>query len=159
LTSPPPTRIEMPLAARSDRAAEVRLRYAWLSEILKGVIQKPERPVITFSDRLDAFLTHKLYGALFLILVLYVVFQSIFRWAKPLMDGIAAGFGELSDFVGQWLPEGALRSLITDGVIAGAGGVLVFVPQVLILFAFIAILEDCGYLARAAFMMDRLMRT
>ena len=139
-------------------AFDVRTRYQWVAKSLDGVMTRPDRPVVTWSDRLDAVLTHRVGGFATLIVVLFVVFQSIFRWAAPVMSGIEWSFSQLSDAVGPLLPDGALRSLVTDGVIAGVGGVLVFLPQILILFAFVAVLEDCGYLARAAYMMDRVMR-
>lgn len=140
-------------------AAEVRARYAWVARTLEGVITRPARPIRTWSDRLDRVLTHPLGGALVLIVVLTVVFQAIFSGAKPVMDWLSGDvFGGLSAWTAGMLPEGALRSLLCDGLIGGVGGVVVFLPQILILFAVIAVLEDCGYMARAAFMMDRVMR-
>lgn len=138
---------------------EVRQRYLWVKEILEDVVQRPERPVVTWSDRIDRVLTHKVGGAVFLLAVLYVVFQSIFYWSGPLLLGIEWSFTRLGAIVGTWLPEGVLHSLVVDGIIGGVGGVIVFLPQIMILFLFIALLEDCGYMARAAFMVDRLMRT
>lgn len=139
-------------------AFDVRTRYAWVARVLDGVISRPDKPVVTWSDRLDRVLTHRIGGGVVLLAVLFVVFQSIFTWAAPLMDFIDGSFASLGEWVGGMLPDGALRSLITDGLIGGVGGVLVFLPQILILFALIAILEDCGYLARCAYMMDRVMR-
>src|SRR6202030_882013 len=89
--------------------------------------------------------------------VMCVVFQSIFTWAKPAMDAIDGGKQLLGEAVERWLPPGPVRALLADGVIKGVGSVLVFLPQILILFGFIAVLEDCGYMARAAFLMDKLM--
>jgi ferrous iron transport protein B len=145
-------------AGLDSQGVEVRARYAWIARILEGVIQRPEQPVITWSDRLDRVLTHKFAGGLVLGLVLLVLFQSIFTWSAPLMDAIDGAFAALGGSVAALLPPGALSSLIADGLIAGVGGVLVFLPQILLLFAFIAVLEDCGYMARAAYMMDRVMR-
>lgn len=142
-----------------DRAAEVRARYAWLGRTLADVVKKPLTPVRTWSDRIDAILTHRVFGVIALLAVLFLVFQAIYQWAGPLMDAISGFFDAAAGIVGSSLPEGALKSLIADGLISGIGGVLVFLPQILILFAFIAILEDCGYLARAAYMVDRLMRS
>ncbi len=139
-------------------AEEVRARYAWIAEILRGVVQRPSKPVATWSDRLDQVLTHPVAGLAALILVLTLCFQALFSGAIPAMDGIEAVFGALGGWIGPLVPDGALRSLIVDGVIGGVGGVLVFLPQIMLLFLFIAILEDCGYMARAAFMVDRLMR-
>lgn len=112
---------------------------------------------ITVSDRIDRFVLHPLLGPLLLGLTLFLVFQAVFAWAAPLMDGIEAGVAGVGEWLGSQLHEGPLRSLLVDGVIAGAGGVLVFLPQILILFAFILVLEDSGYLPRAAFLLDRLM--
>jgi ferrous iron transport protein B len=95
---------------------------------------------------------------LILIVVMLLVFQTIFSWASLPMDLIDKGFGRLGEAVGSLLQPGLLRDLLVDGIIAGVGGVLVFLPQILLLFFFIAILEDTGYMARAAFLMDRLMR-
>jgi ferrous iron transport protein B len=115
-----------------------------------------ERSSVT--DRIDAFVTHRLFGPLILIVVMVAVFQTIFSWAQLPMDLIDHGFGALGDAVRLHMSPGLLTDLLVDGVIAGVGGVLVFLPQILLLFFFIALLEDSGYMARAAFLMDRLMR-
>ena len=103
-------------------------------------------------------LTHRAVGLLIFALLMFVVFQSIYTWAEPLMDACEAGTG-VGGRVGSTpsCPPGPLQSLLCDGIIAGVGGVLVFLPQIVMLFLFIAMLEDCGYMARAAFLMDRLM--
>ncbi|MCA9104617.1 MAG: ferrous iron transport protein B [Planctomycetales bacterium] len=147
-------------AARIDRASvEAVSRYSWLNERLEGVVSRGDRPVgaQSFQDRVDRFLVHKVWGTLTFVLLMLIVFQAIFAGAEPLTAGIEAGVGWIADIASGVLPEGVLRSLVVDGVIAGVGGVLVFLPQILILFFFIGILEDCGYMARAAFLMDRLM--
>lgn len=142
-----------------NTTAEVRARHAWAQRVLEGAVQRPAVPVATLSDRIDRVLTHPLGGGVALFLVLGLLFQAIFRWADPLMTLIDEQiFGRLGEWCGAWLPPGPLQSLIVDGVIAGIGGIMVFLPQIMILFAAIAVLEDCGYMARAAFMMDRLMR-
>lgn len=136
---------------------ETAARYTWAGQVLDGVVSHPGRYAVTVSDRIDHVLTHRLWGATVFVLVMFTVFQAVFVWAEPLMDLIERGV----QFVGAWVEsqmvEGALRSLLVDGVIGGVGGILVFLPQILILFLFIAILEDCGYMARAAYLMDRLM--
>ena len=109
------------------------------------------------SDRLDRVLTHSVLGNADLPRVMFLMFQSIFLWAKPLMDLIDSGAGWLGEEVESVMSPGPLRRLLADGVINGVGSVLVFLPQIMILFGFIAVLEDCGYMARAAFLMDRLM--
>jgi ferrous iron transport protein B len=112
---------------------------------------------VTASDQIDRFVLHPVLGPALLALTLFLVFQAVFAWAAPLMDGIEAAVGWLGALCASVLPAGPLRSLLVDGIIAGAGGVLVFLPQILILFAFILVLEDSGYLPRAAFLLDRLM--
>ncbi len=102
-------------------------------------------------------LTHKVWGTFVFLALMFVVFQSIFTWAKPLMDAIGDGKDALGGWLRGVLPAGPLTSLLVGGVIEGVGTVLQFIPQVLILFGFIAVLEDCGYMARAAFLMDKLM--
>ena len=138
-------------------AVEARARYAWIRQAVAGCVERPQRRPVTWTDRLDRVLTHRLWGTLVFLLVMFVVFQAIFTWARPLMDQIDRGKELLADLLRGQLPPGPLTSLLTDGVIQGVGSVVIFLPQILILFAFIAVLEDCGYMARAAFLMDRLM--
>ena len=125
--------------------------------MLQGVVTEPKEFLTTNSDRIDRVLTHWLSGLGVFCMLMLVVFQSVFVWARPLMDAIGGGFDKLGNWVGAQMPEGALQSLVVNGVIGGVGGVLQFLPQILILFTFIAILEDCGYMARAAYLMDRVM--
>ncbi len=138
-------------------AVEAMARYEWIARTLDGVVRRPNVHQETLSDRIDAVLTHKIAGTFIFVVVMALLFSSIFVWANPLMELVDAGVGNIASIVEASLPEGALRSLVVDGVIGGVGAVLVFLPQILILFFFIALLEDCGYMARAAFLMDRLM--
>ena len=138
-------------------AVEARARYAWIRRATAGCVQRPAERPVTWTDRLDRLLTHRLWGTLVFLGLMFVVFQSISTWAAPLMDGIKAGKSWLADALRGTLPAGPLTSLLVEGVLEGVGGVLVFLPQIVILFGFIAILEDCGYMARAAFLMDKLM--
>ncbi|HUN27522.1 MAG TPA: ferrous iron transporter B [Steroidobacteraceae bacterium] len=114
-------------------------------------------PRIAFLERLDALVLHPVAGPALLAVVLFLMFQAVFSWAKLPMDAIQSGVSALGGWIGGALSEGPLKHLIVDGVLAGAGNVLVFLPQILILFAFILALEDSGYLPRAAFLLDRLM--
>lgn len=109
------------------------------------------------DDALDRWLLHPVFGLLTLASVMFLIFQAVYAWATPLMDGIDAATAALGEWVAASLPEGPLSSLLVDGVIAGVGGVVVFLPQILILFAFILALEESGYLPRAAFLLDRVM--
>jgi ferrous iron transport protein B len=145
-------------------AVEAMARYQWAGEILKGIVTRPKLRPVTLSDRLDKLLTHRVFGSLFFLVLMFGMFQAVFLVndgirirGVSISDAIDASAGGLQSLVSVALPEGALRSLINDGVIAGVGGVVVFLPQILTLFAFIAILEDCGYMARAAYLMDKLM--
>jgi len=136
---------------------ETAARYTWVGQVLDGVVSHPGRYTVTASDRIDHVLTHRLWGTAIFVLVMFTVFQAVFVWAEPLMDLIERGVQFGVAWVELQMADGALRSLLVDGVLSGVGGVLVFLPQILILFLFIAILEDCGYMARAAYLMDRLM--
>ena len=109
------------------------------------------------SDRIDRVVLHPVIGPILLVVILFLMFQAVFAWAEVPMKAIEAASGWLGTTIGEWMPDGRLRSLVVDGVIAGAGGVLVFLPQILILFFFILVLEESGYLPRAAFLLDRLM--
>lgn len=147
------------LAAQNCRvpAIEARVRYGWARELLDGVLTRPAERPASNSDRIDHFLTHRFFGLLVFAVLMLLVFQSIYAWALPLMNLIDSGQGAVAGVVTGLLDPGPLRSLIVDGVIAGVGGVLIFLPQICLLFLFIATLEDCGYMSRAAFLMDRLM--
>ena len=138
-------------------AVEAIARYDWVARTLDGIVRRPDIHARTTSDRIDAVLTHKLVGTLIFIALMALLFSSIFVWAAPLMGLVDVGVGRVGELVEANMKDGALRSLIVDGVIGGMGAVVIFLPQILILFFFIAILEDCGYMARAAFLMDRLM--
>ncbi|ALL12363.1 ferrous iron transporter B [Caulobacter henricii] len=137
-------------------AAEIRAAHAEAQRIFKACVKPPERPD-TITGKIDDVLLNPAAGLLILGLLLFVMFQAVFTWATPTMDLIDGGFAALAGWVGAHLPQGLLGSLIADGLIAGVGSVLVFLPQILILFFFILLLEDSGYMARAAFLMDKIM--
>ena len=130
--------------------------HARVREILSVAVRMPARTA-KIDDALDRWLLHPVFGLISLAVVMFLIFQAVYAWATPLMDGIEAGFAWLGTLVGSVLPEGPLASLLTDGIIAGVGGVVVFLPQILILFFFILVLEESGYLPRAAFLLDRMM--
>ncbi len=137
---------------------ESELRYTWIGGVLSRCVERVVRSGDSLSDRIDAVLLHRLGGPLLFLMIMALVFQSVFTWAAPVQDlfeSVAVGLG---GWVGNFLPEGDLRSLVVDGVFAGVGSVIVFVPQIAILFAFIGLLEQTGYMARAAYLMDRVMR-
>ncbi|HKP68667.1 MAG TPA: ferrous iron transport protein B [Pyrinomonadaceae bacterium] len=132
-------------------------RYGFISNAVQESVRHNDKIEHRVSERIDRILTHKVFGLAILVLILLTVFQAIFSWATLPMDLLESGFGALGDGVRTLLPEGILADLIVDGIIAGVGGVLVFLPQILLLFLFISILEDSGYMARAAFLLDKLM--
>lgn len=139
------------------RGAPIEWRYERIAEIQQAVTSQLAPPGETFSDKLDRVLTHKLWGTLIFVAIMALMFQSIFTFAHYPMDAIQAVVDWLGGSVAKLMGPGDLKSLIVDGVIAGVGAVVVFLPQILLLFLFIGLLEDTGYMARAAFLMDRLM--
>ena len=141
---------------REPEASEIRAAHRQAQRILKVHVRPPERPD-TFTAKVDGVLLHPVAGLAILFALLFVMFQAVFIWATPVMDLIKQGFGLVSAFVAAHLPPGLLTSFIADGLIAGVGSVLVFVPQIMVLFFFIILLEDFGYMARAAFLMDKIM--
>lgn len=139
------------------RSAAIEARYATAAALARQVITETGPGGETFSDRLDRVLTHKVWGTAIFLGLMAVLFQSIFTFASLPMELLEGAVNGLGTMVGGLLPPGDLNSLLVDGVIAGVGAVLVFLPQILLLFLFIGFLEDTGYMARAAFLMDRLM--
>jgi ferrous iron transport protein B len=139
------------------RGAAIEGRYQCVAAIQRAVTTELAPPGETFSDKLDRVLTHKVWGTLIFVAIMMLMFQSIFRFAHIPMDALQAAVDWLGNRVATLIPPGDLNSLVVDGVIAGVGAVIVFLPQILLLFLFIGFLEDTGYMARAAFLMDRLM--
>ena len=139
-------------------AQETGPRYKMLGAVVKNALQQSGRELSQdFTDRADAFLTHKFWGILAFAAIVLLVFMSIFSFANLPMAGIEALQSGAQNFLSNHLPAGPIRDLLVDGVVAGVGAVIVFLPQILILFFFIGILEDSGYMARAAFIMDKTM--
>ena len=141
---------------------DARTRYGWINQLVDEV--EVDDPVLdphkkSLTERIDQIVSHPVLGSILFLLLMAIVFQSVFAWAAPLMDFMDNMTGSLGGWLEGKLPAGALTSLLVDGIIAGVGSVIIFLPQILILFAFIIVLEDSGYMARAAFMMDRLMRS
>ncbi|MDF3128644.1 ferrous iron transport protein B [Kiritimatiellaeota bacterium B1221] len=133
-------------------------RFTWSEQIVSQVIKTRHAAPGRLTDSLDEILTHSVLGLMAFLVVMFFVFYAIFSLATIPMDLIEVGFETLGDLVARWLPEGDLQSLIRHGVIGGVGGVVVFLPQICLLFLLLALLDDSGYLARAAFVMDRVMR-
>lgn len=150
------------LIADSNKLPDIELKntaedlHQQVRKILSRAVSMPSTTA-AFDDRLDRILLHPVFGLMVLGLVLFFMFQAVYAWAAPFQDGISASVQWLSGSIGQLLPQGILLSLLQDGILAGLGTVLEFLPQILILFAFILALEETGYLPRAAFLLDRVM--
>ncbi len=139
------------------RSAAIEARYNWIQDVLKGIVQESATTQLSITDRLDSLLTHRLWGWAIFLGLMALMFFTIFTVASYPMAWIDNLFTYISFLVKQIMPSGDFRDLITDGIIPGVGGVVVFLPQILILFFFIGLLQDTGYMARAAFIMDRIM--
>jgi ferrous iron transport protein B len=137
-------------------ASDVRNAHRAARDLMRSTVRPPSRPD-TLTGRLDGMLLHPAAGLVILLGLLFLMFQAVFAWAAPLQDLIEAGFAALGAAATAGLPAGWMQGLVVDGLIAGVGSVVVFLPQILILFIFILLLEDSGYMARAAFLMDRIM--
>ncbi|QND74407.1 ferrous iron transporter B [Tardiphaga robiniae] len=136
--------------------SEMKALQREADRIIRETVTMPSKPD-TLTTRVDAVVLHPVAGLAILALILFVMFQAVFSWAQPLMELLSDSFGALGTLVAQVLPEGILQSFLQNGLIAGVGSVLVFLPQIIIIFLFILLLEDFGYMARAAFLMDRIM--
>jgi ferrous iron transport protein B len=132
-------------------------RYNFISTVVQDSVWHSDHQKHHLTEKIDLVLTHRFFGLVILVGILLVVFQTIFSWASLPMDLLEKGFGSFGDFVRTEMPPGILTDLLADGIIAGVGGVVVFLPQILLLFLFISLLEDSGYMARAAFLLDKLM--
>lgn len=144
-------------AENSGPHGKIFARYNFISDVVQDAVLHSDYRSHERSDRIDRVLTHPFFGLVILVGILLMVFQAIFSWASLPMDLLEKGFGSLADLTRSALPAGILADLVADGIIAGVGGVVVFLPQILLLFLFISLLEDSGYMARAAFLLDKLM--
>ncbi len=143
--------------AATGKTLDAQARYAWAGRVRKEVMNEPGVSSRRASDRIDDFLTHRVFGLIVFAAVMYLMFQSIYTLARPLMDLIASGFDWLKGAVSPLLNgHPVAQSLVVDGVVTGIGTVVTFLPQIVILFFFISVLEGSGYLSRVAFLMDRL---
>ena len=139
-------------------AIETRVRYDWIRQQLDGVMVRSDQDGrLSTSDRIDKVVTHRFAGVVIFAALMFLVFQAIFTGAEPFMNAVEVIQNWVSNSISSMMAPGSLRSLLTNGIIAGVGSVIIFLPQIILLFTFIALLEDCGYMARAAFLMDKLM--
>ena len=135
----------------------VESRYAWIRDAVARTVYSPDRAAPSLTDRIDRIVTHRIWGFIVFLAIMALMFQTIFSWATLPMEWIAGGFEVLGRTIGGALPPGDLRDLIIDGALAGVAAVVTFLPQIMFLFFFLGLLEDSGYMARAAFIMDKLM--
>ncbi|SDE17587.1 ferrous iron transport protein B [Mucilaginibacter pineti] len=150
---------EFSFHSQKAQATETIARYNFINDLLYDTVKKPETAQAeTLSNKIDKILTHKIFGFIIFFAILIFIFQAIFSWSSYPMDLISDLFVRLQSTATKVLPAGPLASLLIDGIIAGLSGVLVFIPQIAILFALISILEDTGYMSRVTFMMDKVMR-
>lgn len=145
-------------AAPADPQQQVMQLHQEVRRVMDLAVQGPQVSLHR-DDRIDAVVLHPVWGLMLLAVTLFLMFQAVFSWAETPMGWIEGLTASVGEWVNAHMAEGVLRSLLTDGIVAGAGGVVVFLPQILILFFFILVLEDSGYLPRAAFLLDRIMGT
>lgn len=150
---------EFDFHSQKSQASETISRYNFINDVLFDTVKMHSDPKLeTYSNRIDKILTHRIFGFAIFFAILFLIFQSIFAWSEYPMSLIEQLFMWLTDMGTQILPPGLLTDLLIDGVLAGLSGVIIFIPQIAILFAFISILEDTGYMSRVTFMMDKIMR-
>ncbi len=137
---------------------ETVLRYQQINNILKKTYSVDQSKATTLRAKIDRVVTHKIFGYVIFASLLLLMFQSVFAWSEAPMNWIDSIFAKLADFTRNQLPEGKLTDLLVDGIIAGISGVIIFIPQIVILFLFVAVLEETGYMSRAVFLMDKIMR-
>lgn len=142
----------------ATKSKETVERYQLISDIVDRNVKAKDAENLGRTQKIDRIVTHKVLGYLIFFAILLLIFQSIFAWSEGPMDFIEGSIGSFTEWVRDMLPDGVLNDLITDGILAGLAGVLVFIPQIAILFAFISLLEESGYMSRAVFLMDRMMR-
>lgn len=140
------------------QVAETLARHAILDRALAGMVRDPSQKKQYLTEHADRLLTHSVWGYVLFFLILLLIFQAIYTWSGPFMDAIDSAFSWLAMSAGGWLPPGPLNGLISDGIIAGIGGIVIFVPQIAILFLFVTLMEESGYMSRVVYLMDRWLR-
>lgn len=138
--------------------AEAILRQEQINNDLKQVLKKKENKKLSLTEKIDNVLIHPIYGYLIFFGLLFLIFQAIYTWSGPLMDGVDSLFASLGESAAALLPEGPLADLMVNGIIAGIGGIVIFLPQIIILFLFISLMEETGYMSRVVFLMDRWLK-
>ena len=137
---------------------ETLARHASIEKLLQGIVKDPTQKKQHITERADSLLTHPFWGYLIFFALLLLIFQAIYTWSGPFMDAIDNAFAWLASNTASWLPPGPINGLITDGIITGIGGIVIFIPQIAILFIFISLMEESGYMSRVVYLMDRWLR-
>lgn len=146
------------ISAQQLQKEESILRHNKVQQDLDSIITKSENKKLSFTEKIDSILIHPIFGYVIFFGILFFIFQAIYTWSGPLMDGVDGLFASLGEFVAANFPEGPLNDLLVNGIIAGIGGIVIFLPQIVILFLFIAIMEETGYMSRVVFLMDRWLK-
>lgn len=146
------------ISAQELQKEESILRHKKINNDLEAILQKSENKKLTFTEKVDNLLLHPILGYAIFFAILFFIFQAIYSWATPVMDGVEEGFGAFGEYVEALLPEGPLNGLVVNGIIAGIGGIIIFLPQIIILFLFISLMEETGYMSRVVFLMDRWLK-
>jgi ferrous iron transport protein B len=151
-------RKEFQIVPKRLQVKEIVQRYEKIDQIISKSVEKREKTTKNISEKLDALLIHPVLGYIIFFGLLILIFQAIFAWSGPFMDGIDNGFAWLAESIAGILPEGPIKGLISDGIISGIGGIVIFVPQIVILFFFISLMEESGYMSRVVYLMDRWLK-
>lgn len=146
------------ISAQQLQKEESIIRHKKIILDLETIIEKSENKKFSLTQKIDNFLLHPILGYLIFFGILFLIFQAIYSWSGPLMDAVDTVFGGMGEYIGTILPEGPLNDLIVNGIIAGIGGIIIFLPQIIILFLFISLMEESGYMSRVVFLMDRWLK-
>lgn len=151
-------KVKHKVVPRRLQVKEILKRHEEIDTIVKESVIYKEKKTTNFTEKIDQILIHPVLGYLIFFALLILIFQAVFTWSGPFMDFIDESFSHLTRLVATWLPEGPVNGLITDGIIAGIGGIVIFIPQIAILFFFISLMEESGYMSRVVYLMDRWLR-
>lgn len=151
-------RTKYQLSTQQLQKDEAILRHEKVQQALTAIVQKSENKKLSVTEKIDEVLMHPILGYVIFFGILFFIFQAIYAWSGPVMDAVDASFASIGEFIGSNFPEGPLNDLLVNGIIAGIGGIVIFLPQIIILFLFIAIMEETGYMSRVVFLMDRWLK-
>lgn len=151
-------RAKYQLSTQQLQKDEAILRHEKVQQALSAIVQKSVNKKLSLTEKIDGLLMHPVLGYVIFFGILFFIFQAIYAWSGPVMDAVDASFASIGEFISANFPEGPLNDLLVNGIIAGIGGIVIFLPQIIILFLFIAIMEETGYMSRVVFLMDRWLK-